>query len=86
MNFFIINNPQNHGEYYTEEQFKISVIMDRAISIIHFNSKSLNSNLSKIKQCLGQLDNKSTVMAITYTWVNEEKSDMVEIEVLNFFC
>ena len=48
-NFF--HNIQIHCEYYTDEQFNVTVKMDRAVSIIHFNSRSLNSNFSKIKQC-----------------------------------
>ena len=44
-NFYI--NTHSHCEYYTEEQFRKSVKMDRPISIIHFNSRSLNSNFEK---------------------------------------
>ena len=82
-NFY--NNTHSHCEYYTEEQFRKSVIMDGSISIIHFNSRSLNSNLSKIKHCLRQLDKKFTIIAITETWLSKETSNMVDIEGYEMF-
>ncbi|KAL7382736.1 hypothetical protein ABVT39_027076 [Epinephelus coioides] len=77
-NFFI--NTQSQCEYYTEEQFSNKFKKDGEVSIIHFNSRSLNSNLSKIKHCLKQLKNKFTVIAISETWLSEEQTALVEIE------
>ncbi len=54
--------------------------MDGTISVIHFNSRSLISNLSKIKQCLRKIDNKFSVIAISETWLNEEHINMVRME------
>lgn len=77
-NFYI--NTQSHCEYYTEEQFNRNFKMDGVISIIHFNSRSLNANLSKIKHCLKQLNNQFTVTALSETWLNEEQTAVVDIE------
>ena len=45
-NFY--NNIHNQCEYYTEDQLKRNGIMDGSISILHFNSRSLISHVSKI--------------------------------------
>ena len=60
--------------------------MDGTISIIHFNSRSLIANLSKIKQFLKQVENKFTAIAITETWLTEEHHDLVEIEGYKHPC
>lgn len=82
-NFYI--GTHNQCEYYTVEQFKKYIKMDGTISIIHFNSRSLIANLSKIKQCLKQVENKFTAIAITETWLMEEHHDLVEIEGYKLF-
>lgn len=41
---------------------------------------SLSLNLSKIKKCFQNIDNKSTVIAISETWLNEEHVNMVRME------
>lgn len=41
---------------------------------------SLIANLSKIKQCLKQAENKFTAITTTETWLMEEHHDLVEIE------
>lgn len=76
---------QSQCEYYTEEQYRRNVIMDGLISIIHFNSRSLNSNLAEIKHCLKELERKFTVIAISETWLDEEHIDTTEIEGYEMF-
>ena len=76
-NFF--HNIQIHFEYYTDEQFNVKVKMDKAVSIIHFNSRSLNSNFSKIKQCLQHIEQKMTVIAISKTWLNDTTTTGAEL-------
>ena len=77
-NFYI--DTQSHCEYYTEEQFNRNLKTNGIISIIHFNSTSLNSNLSKIKHCLTQLNRQFTAISISETWLNEEQTAMVDLE------
>lgn len=44
--------------------------------ILHFNSKTLS---------LKQVDKKSTAIAVTETWFNEDESDLVEIDGYEMF-
>ncbi len=46
------NNTDNNCEYYTDDQFDCHVKMEGALSIIHFNSRSLCRNFRKIKDYL----------------------------------
>ena len=82
-NFY--SNIHNQCEYYTEDQLKRNGLMDGSISILHFNSRSLISNVSKIKHCLRQLEKQVTALAISETWLSDEQADMVEIEGYNMF-
>ncbi len=50
--------------------------MENALSITHFNSRSLYKNVSKIKEYLSKLK-KFDIIAISETWLDNEKvSDM----------
>ena len=74
-NFY--NNLKNTCEYYTEEQFK-QVKMDGNLSIIHFNSRSLNKNIGKIKKVL-EKNKKFSVIAVSETWLNDQNDQKVEL-------
>ena len=75
-NHFYKNNNNNTYEYYTDDQFNINVKMENALSIIHFNSRSLYKNFSKTKEYLSKLQ-KFNIIAISETWLDGEKaSDM----------
>jgi len=76
---------QSQCEYYTEKQYRRNIIMDGSMSIIHFNSRSLNSNLAGIKHCLNELERKFTVIAISETWLDDEQIDAIEIEGYEMF-
>ena len=80
VNNFLINYTQRNCEYYTVEQFNKNVTTNGAISIIHFNSRSLKANISKIKQCLKEMNNPFTVIAISETWLKDDQSEEVDIE------
>ncbi len=56
----------NKCEYYTEEQFNDKVMMNGTLSIIHFN-RSINCNLSKIKDYLKQLRKSFSIIAVSET-------------------
>ena len=53
--------------------------MDGTFSIIHFNSRSLNCNFTKIKDYLNQFT-MFDVVAISETWLDEEKETDVRLE------
>ena len=67
------NNINNQCEYYTEAQIKGN--MQGTISIIHFNCRSMKANFSKIKQCLSQLENHFTALAIL-AWLEERQDNL----------
>lgn len=60
-------------EYYSEDEFNSSMKME-GFSVIHFNSRSLYSNFSKIKDYLQQLQQKFSIIAISETWLSDEKN------------
>lgn len=57
-------------EYYSEKDLKIE---KRGFSLIHFNSRSLYSNFSKIKDLLNRYEDKFSVVAVSETWISEGK-------------
>jgi hypothetical protein len=77
------NNINNNCEYYSDEQFK-SVRRGTTFSIIHFNSRSLYKNFTKIKDYLCQF-NKFNVIAVSETWLDNEKGHNVEMEGYELF-
>lgn len=60
----------NKCEYYTEEQFN-EKMMNGTLSISHFNSRSINCNLTKIKDYLKQFRYNFSIIAVTETWLKD---------------
>ena len=58
-------------DYYSEDRFNAEVNME-GFSVIHFNSRSLYSNFSKIKHYLQQFKNRFSVIAISETWLRND--------------
>lgn len=83
-NHFFNNVNNNCCEYYTEEEFNRTVEMEGALSIIHFNSRSLYKNYEQIKDFLWQF-NKFNLIAVSETWLDDEKVQDVELEGYNLF-
>ena len=75
-NFFNLIN--NTCEYYTDIQFK-EVKSEGALSIIHFNSRSLYKNFKKIENYISQFT-KFNVLAMSETWLGKEKGYDVGME------
>lgn len=78
------NNINNNCEYYTDEQFNSNVKMEGALSIIHFNSRGLYRNFSKIKDYLSNF-NKFNVITVSETWLDNVKVHDVELEGYELF-
>lgn len=53
--------------------------------MIHFNSSSLYSNFSKIKDYLQQLLFKFSVLAVSETWLRDGKEMATELEGYELF-
>ena len=80
-NFY--NTINNNCQYYTEEQYK-QVNMIDTFSIIHFNSRSLNKNIGKIKKLLAKFK-KFSVIAVSETWLTEENCQNVDLVGYDLF-
>lgn len=82
-NNFYKNNNCN-CEYYTNEKLQSSVSMNNALSLIHFNSRSLCTNFQDIKECVNQFQ-KFNIIAISETWLTKEREQEVKIEGYELF-
>ena len=76
-NFYM--NVDNNCSYYTEDQFNRSIKVDKSLSIIHFNSRSLYANFTAIQQYLRKFTNPFSIIAISETWLTEERGVNFEI-------
>lgn len=68
-------------KYYTEEEIKAT---DEHFSLIHFNSRSLNRNFSKIKEYLSKFKFKFSVIAVSETWLGNERGH-IELDDYDLF-
>lgn len=59
--------------------------MDGTLSVIHFNSRSLYSNFTKMKEYLRQFT-MFNVIAVSETWLSNEKGADVELEGYELFA
>lgn len=75
----LFNNLDISCDYFTEEPFKDNIDIDGHLSVIHFNSRSLGKNIEKIKELLDSLF-KCNIVAVSETWLNEDKMSEVQIE------
>ncbi|KAJ0066824.1 hypothetical protein NL108_004700 [Boleophthalmus pectinirostris] len=64
-NFF--SSILNNCGYYTDEQFNSGIDTEGKLSIIHFNSRSLYTNFTAIKEYLQQLSQSFSVIAVSET-------------------
>lgn len=57
--------------YYTDEQFKLNVLLNHGLSIVLINNRSLHNNFQNIKDYFDQSSNPFSIIAISETWVHE---------------
>uniref|UniRef100_A0A8C6MKE1 Reverse transcriptase domain-containing protein n=1 Tax=Nothobranchius furzeri TaxID=105023 RepID=A0A8C6MKE1_NOTFU len=69
-----------NSNYYAEDQLNSGLTNNDSLSIIHINSRSLVSKMSTIKDYLGKFKSKFKVIAITETWLYDERMTEVQIE------
>lgn len=77
-NFFL--NTNSNCFYYNNEQFNCSVKTEKQFSIIHFNSRSLYANFHNITHYLNQCKQPFNIIAISETWITNEKGSDFEIK------
>lgn len=70
--------------YYTDTEFT-KIETAGSFSLIHLNCRSLYSNFSSIYDYLNTLQNKFTVIAMSETWLTEEKGVEFHFEGYDFF-
>lgn len=56
--------------YYTDDQFKAKIRVDKGLPILHINCRSLNANFSKLEDYLNALDYNFDVIAVSETWLS----------------
>lgn len=71
------------SKYYTENQF--NELSLNGFSIIHFNSRSLYANFDHIKENVQSLKYSFQVIAITETWLTNEKGSNFILGGYNLF-
>lgn len=71
--------PDIECEYYDEEKFNNSKMIKAGFSVIHLNSRSMNSNFSKITDYLKRLNGQFSIIAVSETWLNEENKNNFQI-------
>ena len=76
----ILNSINSNCKYFTEEQFNDTFKPVNSFSLIHFNCRSLYKNFPKINDCLQNLNHKFSAIALTETWINEERGDDFYLE------
>lgn len=77
-NFF--SSIMNYYNYFTTEQFNRSISMDRKLTIIHFNSRSLYANFSHIKSYLQLFSTTFSCNRNFWNWFNTDKGMNFKIE------
>lgn len=65
--------------YYTQEQYNNIKSKDK-LSIIHFNSRSMYTNFSAIKEYLQSFTHPFSIIAISETWFNKDKGIQFELD------
>ena len=76
-------DPDNHFHasiptdttYYNDEQFVRDVKSVSDLSFIHFNARSLNKNIQKIKDTIDDLKLSFDIIAISETWAEADTID-----------
>lgn len=62
--------------YFTDQQFNdFDFDGDGVLSIIHFNSRSLNRNFPRIVDYLNQFKRKFNVIAVSETWLHDDNAN-----------
>ena len=79
-------NANNNCCYYTEETFKNNIKLDNCISVIHFNSRSLNANFKHINDYLRQFTIPFNIIAISETWLSLDRAEDFEMEGYDLKC
>ena len=67
-------------KYYGEEEVNNVIVENTGVSIIHFNTRSLQKNFNKIVYCINNFGVKFDIIAITETWLEDGNTDTFDLE------
>ena len=75
-NHFYNNIPTN-SKYYSDQQFVSNVKSESNLSFIfiHFNARSLDKNVKKIKDFIDDIKQSFDIIAISETWADSSTTD-----------
>lgn len=75
---YFFNNLDNCN-YFSVDQFNNEIKVEDNISIIHFNSCSLNKNFQDIVDYLSEFKRPFSIIAISETWLGNGRGEEYEI-------
>lgn len=81
-NFFSSIN--DNCRYYTDEQYNGNSNTNGKLSRIHFNSRSMYANFTKIKEYLCQYTQPFNIIGISETWISSDKGVDFDLEGYEF--
>ena len=80
----LMGNDRVNSDYITHDKLgSLSKNIERSLSLIHFNCRSLKSNFDDIDCLLTKCGVKFSVIALSETWMNEEKGDNFDMHTFN---
>lgn len=71
--FNLLQNNNNTCNYYADSEFDSVIESNGSFSLIHLNCRSMYSNFDKIHDYLNTFKNKFTVIALSETWLTDDK-------------
>lgn len=76
---FYLKNVTHQRKYFTEDEFKNNAMTDWSFSTIHFNSRSLCMNISKVQDYLNLYSNNFSAIVISEAWLKEDQKATVQL-------
>lgn len=80
-----LQNIMDTCKYYTDSEFNDNVKISEVFSLVHFNCRSIYSNFDQINDYLKTLKSKFKAIALTESWLTEDKGVDFQIEGYQFF-
>ena len=85
LNLFHDFVPSNSCSYYTTDEFRSVLVNSKNFSILNYNIRSFNKNLSSLETLLASLDHHFKCLIITETWNNENNLQLCKLNASHDF-
>lgn len=76
----VLNERCDTSKYYTDYEFNLNVNSRDSLSLVHFNIRSLYANFNKLKDYITTFTSRFKIIALSETWISDEKGVDFEIE------